>query len=84
MGGNRSILWPFSGHVQRTYCVEFAMLFGIAAIVISLIVSALTAVVVDTTYQALSERRWSVVALPLGAVAVLAVVVGASMASPVG
>ena len=34
--------------------------------------SALTAVVVDKTYQALSERRWSVAALPLGAVAVLA------------
>ena len=70
--------------MQRTYCVECAMLFGVAAIVTSVIVSALTAVVVDKTYQALSERRWSVVALPLGAVAVLAMVVGASMASPVG
>ena len=70
--------------MQRIYCVECAMLFGIAAIVTSFIVSALTAVVVDKTYQALSERRWSIVALPLGAVAVLAIVVGASMASPLG
>jgi hypothetical protein len=72
-----------SGHeCSSTYRVECAMLFGVAAIVTSLIISALAAVVVDSTYQALSERRWSIVALPL--IAFLAIVVGASMASPLG
>jgi hypothetical protein len=34
------------------------MLFGVAVIVTSLVISTLAAVVVDTTYQAIAERRW--------------------------
>jgi hypothetical protein len=34
------------------------MMFGVAAIVTSLTVSALAAIVIDTTYQTIAERRW--------------------------
>ena len=55
--------------VQRISPVECAMLFGVAVIVTSLVISTLAAVVVDTAYQAIAERRWPA-ALPLVAIAV--------------
>ena len=60
------------------------MVFGVAVIVTALVVSVLAAVVVDTTYRAISERHW-LTALPLvgGAVA-FALVAGASYGSPLG
>lgn len=45
------------------------MLFGVAVIVTSLVISTLAAVVVDTAYQAIAERRWPA-ALPLVAIVV--------------
>ena len=60
------------------------MVFGVAVIVTALVVSALAAVVVDTTYQAISERHWRT-ALSLGAVAVVfALLAGASYGPPLG
>ena len=60
------------------------MLFGVAVIVTALVVSTLAAVVVDTTYQAISERHW-LTALPLvGIVVAFALVAGASYGSLLG
>jgi len=55
------------------------MLFGVAVIVTSLVISTLAAVVVDTAYQAITERRWPA-ALPLMAIA-LAFVAAAAVAA---
>ena len=44
--------------MQRISPVECAMMFGVAVVVTSLTVSALAAIVVDTAYQAIAERRW--------------------------
>jgi hypothetical protein len=55
------------------------MLFGVAVIVTSLVISILAAVIVDTTYQAIAERRWPA-GLPLMAIA-LAFVAAAAVAT---
>jgi hypothetical protein len=52
------------------------MLFGVAVIVTSLVISTLAAVVVDTTYQAIAERRWPA-GLPFIAIALTFVAVAA-------
>jgi post-segregation antitoxin (ccd killing protein) len=71
--------------VQRISPVECAMMFGVAVIVTSLTVSALAAVVIDTAYQAIAERRWPAELPPMAvAIAVLAAVVGASIGSALG
>jgi predicted MFS family arabinose efflux permease len=60
------------------------MLFGVAVIVTALVVSTLAAVVVDTTYQAISKRHW-LTALPLVGMGVaFALVAGASYGSLLG
>lgn len=61
------------------------MLFGVAVVVISVLISALAALVVDTAYQAVVDRRWPA-QLPLAAVAVcvVAIVLGASLGSTLG
>jgi hypothetical protein len=60
------------------------MLFGVAVIVTALVVSTFAAVVVDTAYQAISERHW-LTALPLVGIAVaFALVAGASYGPPLG
>ena len=71
--------------MQRISPVECAMLFGVAVIVTSLTVSALAAIVFDTAYQAISERRWPAELPPVAvAGAVLAAMVGASIGSALG
>ncbi len=76
-GGTNCALWPFLGNtVQRISPVECAMLFGVAVIVTSLVISTLAAVVVDTTYQAIAERRWPA-GLPFIAIALTFVAVAA-------
>ncbi len=61
------------------------MLFGVAVVAISILISAFAAMVVDTAYQAVVDRRWPA-QLPLAAVAVsaVAVVLGASLGSALG
>lgn len=60
------------------------MVFGVAVIATALVVSTLAAVVVDTTYQAISERHW-LTALPLVGIAVaFALAAGASYGPPLG
>jgi hypothetical protein len=58
--------------VQRIGPVEFSMLLGVAVVVFSLAISTLAAVVVDTAYQALIEKRWPA-ALQMAAVLVVLV-----------
>jgi hypothetical protein len=57
------------------------MLFGVAVVVFSLLVSILAAVVIDTAHQAILERRWRtalpLVGVVLGLVAVAGVTYGA-------
>jgi len=55
------------------------MLFGVAVIMTSLVISTISAVVVDTAYQAIAERRWPA-ALPPTAIAVVFVAEAAAAA----
>ncbi len=60
------------------------MLFGVTVIVTALVVSTLAAVLVDTAYQAISERHW-LTALPLVGMGVaFALVAGASYGALLG
>ena len=60
------------------------MLYGVAVIVTALLVSTLAAVLVDTAYQAISQRHW-LTALPLVGIALaFAFVAGASYGSLLG
>jgi hypothetical protein len=55
---NQLSLVAVIGHVSAAYQpAECAMLYGVAVIVTALVVSTLAAVVVDTTYRAISERH---------------------------
>ena len=61
------------------------MLFGVAVILTALTVSAIVAIVVDTAYQVITQRRWPAEVPPMAvAVSVLAAVVGASIGSALG
>jgi hypothetical protein len=60
------------------------MLFGVAVIVTALLVSTLAAVLVDTAYQAITQRHW-LTALPLVGIALAFVfAAGASYSSLLG
>ena len=60
------------------------MLYGVAVIVTALLVSTLAAVLVDTAYQAISQRHW-LTALPLVGIALaFAFVAGAVPGSLLG
>jgi uncharacterized membrane protein len=61
------------------------MLFGVAVVVISILISGLAALAVDTAYRAVVDRCWPA-QLPLTAVAasLVAVVLGASLISAWG
>lgn len=60
------------------------MLYGVAVIVTALLVSTLSAVLVDSAYQAISQRHW-LTALPLVGIALaFAFAAGASYGSLLG
>jgi hypothetical protein len=54
------------------------MVFGVAVVVASLIISALAAAVVDMSYRAIAERRWH------AAVALVSVAMACVAASALG
>ena len=61
------------------------MLFGVAVIVTALVISTLAAVVVDTAYQAVVERRWLAgLQRSAAALAFLVAVVGGAIGSALG
>jgi hypothetical protein len=60
------------------------MVFGVAVIVTALVVSTLAAVVVDTTYQAISKRHWLTALHLVGIAVAFALLAGVSYWAPLG